>query len=93
MRYVGPLPFPGETLGDVWDASPETRAAVEAAVAEARAEERHKRDIRLETAEEQAGFASDLLENLEDALASATRLRDYRKDFKRIVRGSSFEGA
>lgn len=89
MRYVGPLPFAEETLGDVWDASPETHKAVEAA----RARWEDEGEEALEKAQDQVSFASDLLENLEDALASATRLSDYRKEFKRIVRDSSFEGA
>lgn len=93
MRYEGPEPFPGETLGDLWDLPDGVRGMVERAQAEtAEANKAYADQCRaLWAAEEQVSFASSLLDDLDIALQSATRLRDFRKTFTRLVRESPFE--
>lgn len=94
VRYAGPLPFPAETLGDLWDMPEAIREEVERCQAETAAANRSYDDQSnaLETALEQVAFATTLLDDLDTELQSATRLADFRKTFTRLVRESLFEG-
>jgi hypothetical protein len=93
MRYAGPLPFPAETLGDLWDLPEPVRAEVERVQVEAAGANRsyEEQSRALELAEEQTGFASTLLDNLDTELQRAASLRDFRKTFKRLLSESNFE--
>lgn len=89
MRYSGPLPFPVKTLGDLWDLPPGVEGLrLELERDEERLEEAwQERDH----AEDQATAANRLIDELETALGNATRLEEFRPDFKRIVDRSGFE--
>lgn len=89
MRYLGPLPFPVKTLGDLWDLPPEVEGLrLELERDEDRLEEAWQgRDH----AEDQATAANRLIDELETSLENATKLGEFRREFKRIVGRSGFE--
>jgi hypothetical protein len=93
MRYAGPLPFPVETLGDLWDLPDAVRAEIERVQAEEAGARRMYDDQcdALESSEEQTRYASTLLDNLDTELQRAASLPDFRKTFARLVRESDFE--
>ena len=94
MRYAGPEPFPVETLGDLWDLPEHVRGMVERAETEAASIGREYDGAlaHIEELEEQVRYARTLLDDLDTALLGATRLRDFRQTFHRLVRESPFEG-
>lgn len=95
MRYQGPLPFPVETLGDLWDMPADALQAVEQAQGEADTADYERSTLAsdLRESEEQIRHATRLLDVIQCAADNSADLPEFRERLAQAFRDSSFDGA
>lgn len=99
MRYLGPVPFPVTTLGDLWDveaAGAQAAARFEQAMAEFSQVECDRTDAweELDHANDQLHWATETIEGLialADSARGERRVTVLRSELAHLVEGNRFE--